>query len=143
VVIGNAVTNINATAFSGCTGLVSVYFRGNAPSASPTLFATTGNPTSYYLPGTTGWSTTFGGRLTSIWNPKIETSHASFGVRTNRFGFTITGAANIPIVVEANSNLVGGVWTPLQTCTLTNGSIYFGDSNWTNYPVRVYRIRSP
>ncbi|MGD0253525.1 MAG: hypothetical protein ABSC01_12615, partial [Verrucomicrobiota bacterium] len=64
-------------------------------------------------------------------------------VRTNQFGFTITGTANIPIVVEARTNLVSGGWIPLQTCTVTNGSIYFNDSNWTNYPRRYYRIRSP
>jgi len=28
-----------------------------------------------------------------------------FGVRTNRFGFTITGANNLVIVVEASTNL--------------------------------------
>ena len=27
--------------------------------------------------------------------------------------------------------------------TLTNGSIYFSDAAWTNYPARIYRIRSP
>jgi hypothetical protein len=32
---------------------------------------------------------------------------------------------------------------PLQTCKLTNGSIYFSDPQWTNYPARLYRIRSP
>jgi hypothetical protein len=32
---------------------------------------------------------------------------------------------------------------PLQTCKLTNGSIYFSDPQWTNYPGRFYRIRSP
>jgi len=26
---------------------------------------------------------------------------------------------------------------------LTNGSIPFGDPQWTNYPARFYRIRSP
>ena len=31
----------------------------------------------------------------------------------------------------------------MQTCTLTNGSIYFSDPDWTNHPTRFYRIRSP
>jgi hypothetical protein len=78
-----------------------------------------------------------------LWNPSIQTSDTSFGLRTNQFGFTITGTANIPIVVEANTELAMASWTPLQTCTLTNGSIYFSDPAWTNYPARFYRLRWP
>ena len=63
-------------------------------------------------------------------------------MRTNRFGFTITGTTNIPIVVEASTNFRSG-WTALQSLNLTNGSFYFSDPQWTNYPRRFYRIRSP
>jgi hypothetical protein len=45
--------------------------------------------------------------------------------------------------VEACANLAGPVWIPLQTCTLTNGALYFSDPNWTSYPTRFYRLRSP
>ena len=38
----------------------------------------------------------------------------------------------------ANAN-----WVPLQSLNLTNGAFYFSDPNWTNYPARNYRIRSP
>jgi hypothetical protein len=68
---------------------------------------------------------------------------ASFGVRTNRFGFTILGTSNLVIVVEACTNLANPVWTPVGTNTLTGGSSYFSDSQWTNYPTRLYRLRSP
>jgi hypothetical protein len=78
-----------------------------------------------------------------LWNPSIQTANASFGVQTNRFDFTITGTTNIPIVVEACTNLATASWTPLQTCTLTNGLIYFSDPQWTNHPSRFYRLRSP
>jgi len=64
-------------------------------------------------------------------------------VLASQFGFTITGSANIPIAVEACSNLASASWAALQTCSLTNGSIYFSDPQWTNYPTRIYRIRSP
>jgi len=93
----------------------------------------------YYLPGTTGWSSTFADRITLLWNPQPQ----SVAVQTNQFGFTITGTAYIPILVEACTNLANAIWTTLQTCTLTNGSIYFSDPQWTNYPARFYRIRSP
>jgi hypothetical protein len=39
--------------------------------------------------------------------------------------------------------LANPVWSPLQTNTLTGGSCYFSDSQWTNYPGRFYRLRSP
>jgi hypothetical protein len=45
--------------------------------------------------------------------------------------------------VEVSTNLVGGTWTTLQTCTVTNGSIYFSDPSWTNRPGAFYRLRSP
>ena len=68
---------------------------------------------------------------------------ASFGVRTNQFGFTITGTSNLVIVVEACTNLANPVWSPVGTNTLTGGSSYFSDPQWTNYPGRFYRLRSP
>ena len=59
------------------------------------------------------------------------------------FGFIISWATNVPVVVEACTNLANPVWFPLQTNTLTGGSFYFSDSQWTNYPARFYRFRSP
>jgi Bacterial Ig-like domain len=65
------------------------------------------------------------------------------GVRTNRFGFTITGTSNLVIVVEACTNVAHPTWSPVGTNTLTGGSSYFSDPQWTNYPRRFYRLRSP
>ena len=64
-------------------------------------------------------------------------------MRTNGFGFTISWATNIPVVVEASTNLANPIWSPLATNTLTSGSSYFSDPQWTNYPARFYRLRSP
>jgi hypothetical protein len=150
VTIPNGVTGIGDSAFGSCSNLTGVYFEGNALRIYSDVFdhfngqLTIYDPAIvYYLPGTTGWGTTFGGLPTALWNPSIQTTNASFGVRSNRFGFNITGTTNIPIVVEASSNLLTGSWTSLQSCTLTNGSIYFSDPQWTHYPTRFYRIRSP
>jgi hypothetical protein len=101
------------------------------------------NATVYYLPGTSGWSSTFADRPAVLWNPLIQAGDASFGVRSNQFGFNITGTTNIPIRVEASANLASPVWIPLQTLTLTNGLFYFSDPQWTNYPGRYYRISAP
>ena len=91
----------------------------------------------------TGWSSTFGGFPTALWNPQAQTGDASFGVRTNRFGFNITGTANIPIVAEAATNPAQASWTPLMTGVLTNGLVYFSDPSLMDYPDHFYRFRSP
>ena len=147
VTIPDSVTSIPFRAFASCTSLTGVYFQGNAPGVSFFVFDNANNATVYYLPGTTGWRTTFAGRPAVLWNPLVDTSHASFGGRTNRFGFTITGASNLVIVVEAATNLAYPAWIPVGTNTLTGGSYYgfsyFSDPQWTNYPARFYRLRSP
>jgi hypothetical protein len=97
----------------------------------------------YYMPGTTGWGSTFGGRPSVLWNPQVQTDDPSFGVRTNRFGFAITWASGMVVVVEASTNLVNPLWSPVATNILTDGSSYFRDPQWTNYPARLYRLRSP
>jgi NAD-dependent DNA ligase len=44
---------------------------------------------------------------------------------------------------EASATLASPNWTSLQNCTLTDGTSYFSDPKWKNYPARFYRIRSP
>ena len=78
-----------------------------------------------------------------LWNPLVDTGDASFGVRTNRFGFTITGATDLVLVVEASTNLANPAWISIGTNTLTGGSSYYSDPQWTSHPARFYRLRSP
>jgi len=59
--------------------------------------------------------------------PQMQTRSASPGVRTNQFGFNITGTSNIVVVVEASTKLGNPTWSPLATNTLTDGSSYFSD----------------
>src|ERR1035437_2342899 len=79
ITIPNSVTNIGSYAFAFCDNLNSVCFQGNAPSAdSSVFFHWSGFPifppiyepptptTVYCLPGTTGWSTKFGGQHTML-----------------------------------------------------------------------------
>ncbi len=61
---------------------------------------------------------------------------------------TIAGGSNLVVVVEASTNLASAIWIPVETNTLntyigTNGTSYFSDPQWTNYPGRFYRLRSP
>jgi hypothetical protein len=141
--IPNAVTNIGAYAFYQCLDLAGLYFQGGAPGIDSATFSGDAKATVYYLPGTAGWGSIFGGLPTALWNPQIQTSDQTFGIHNNRFGFTVVGTTNIPVVIEASTDLVIRTWIPLQSSTLTNGSIYFADLDWTNYPYRFYRLRSP
>jgi len=145
VTIGANVTSIGDEAFYGCSGLTGIYFQGNAPSLGPAVFYGDNLATVYYLPWTTGWGTPgtlFGGCPTALWLPQAQTGNASFGVLSNRFGFNITWASDLVIVVEASTDLANPVWTPVGTNTLIGGSSYFSDPNWTNYSGRFYRLRS-
>jgi len=123
---------------------VGIYFTGDAPG--PDDFAAASdddNLTIYYLPGTTGWGSTFAGRPAVLWNPLIQVGDGGFGVRDQGFSFNIAGTKDIPIVVEASTSLATGVWAPLLTITLPSGLVPFRDPDWTNYPNRFYRIHSP
>ena len=74
--IGRSVTNIGDCAFAACTNLTSVYLQGNAPSVGRAhVFNGDDKATIYYLPGTTGWESTFGGCPTMLWE--------SFTYKTN------------------------------------------------------------
>jgi hypothetical protein len=150
--IDNGVTSIGEFAFEGDDSLTSVYFTGNAPTPTndSTVFSGsygyTDPATVYYLPGTTGWGSTFDSRPTAPWflpNPQILNHSAGFGVQSGGFGFTISWATNTSVVVQAATNLANPVWIPVSTNTLTGGTSYFSDPQWTNYPARFYRLRSP
>jgi hypothetical protein len=73
--------------------------------------------------------------------PQAQTGDGSFGVQTNQFGFNINWAGGQTVVVEASTDLIN--WQAEQTNILTTGSAYFSDPQWTNYPGRFYRLRSP
>ena len=61
VAIGNGVISIGDMGFYYCTNLTSIYFRGNAPSLGGIVFGNDNKAIIYYLPGTTGWGSSFGG----------------------------------------------------------------------------------
>ncbi|NLX25980.1 MAG: hypothetical protein GXY61_08500, partial [Lentisphaerae bacterium] len=112
------------------------------PSLPISGFDGFGNATVYYLPGTSGWRPGCGGRPTLLWNPTIDVGEG-FGVGDDGFGFNIAGTADIPVVIEACSNLAEGIWIPLRTNTLSSGTLQFNDPEWTNHPSRIYRISGP
>jgi hypothetical protein len=126
-----------------------VYFKGDAPTPGtlmpgPVAVFSYDDPTAvYYLPGTSGWGSTYAGQPAVLWNPQMQGVSFNWGSNQGRFGFTIKGTADIPVVIEAATNPFAAAWTPLETCTLTNGAIDFSESSSATYPGRFYRIRSP
>lgn len=150
IIIPASVTHIGVTAFSECANLSSVLFEGNAPiigdgspNNSESLFWGSPNVVCFYLPETTGWGATFGERPTVLWHAQVDTNESDFSIHTNGFNFSITGPTNLPIVVEASASLGDPMWVSLQNALLTNGSFFFRDDQWTNYPTRFYRVRAP
>jgi hypothetical protein len=152
VTIPDGVTNIGDFAFSGCMRLAKAFFQGNAPSvdgsagsADTSVFASEAG-TLYYVPGTAGWGRRFGGWPTAPWyqpTPQILGNACGLGVQSNGFGFTVSWATNTSVVVQTCTNWANPVWTPVATNALTNGVYTFSDPQWTNYPSRFYRVRSP
>jgi hypothetical protein len=147
VTVPNTVSQIGYGAFEFCLQLTGVYFQGNAPGLASSVFGAFQQPPDpaiiYYLPGAVGWDTMFGGLPTQFWQPQVQSGDASFGVRGNQFGFNINWASGMTVVVEATTNLTNPAWHSELTNVFTSNSFYFSDPQWTNYPNRFYRIRSP
>ena len=72
--------------------------------------------------------------------PIILVNDGSFGIRTNRFGFNVSGPAGQVVVVEGSTNL--STWLPLRTNTLGSGPLYFSDPATSAFPWRFYRARA-
>jgi hypothetical protein len=144
ITIPPGVAALGDYAFGWCSKLKDVYFQGNAPSGDSTVFQSDSG-TAYYLPGTTGWGSSFGGLPTALWtlpSPLILNHEAGFGAESNGFAFTVSWATNLSIVVEASPSLASPAWTPVATNTLMGGQFHFSDSQWTNYAARFYRVVS-
>ncbi|HVV72024.1 MAG TPA: leucine-rich repeat domain-containing protein, partial [Verrucomicrobiae bacterium] len=139
VTIPANVRSIDNFAFGGCYNLQGIYFRGDAPTVVGAPFSSTS--ILYYVPGTQGWSSVFAGRPALPIQMQIVTGDSSFGVKTNQFGFNLTGTYGLPVVVEAATSLQNPVWLPVQTNTLADSPIYFTDPNWTNFLSRFYRLK--
>jgi len=146
VTIPASVTFLGGGAFGSCTNLRTVFFAGNPPGFGdvrplPAFVNDQTNIIGYYLPSSTGWSTPYSGLPMALWNPQVQSGN--LGVVAQKFTFTITGTAGLPLLIEASTNLVDNAWIPVGSLNLTNGAYVFTDPQWTNSPARFYRFRSP
>jgi hypothetical protein len=148
IIFSKNLMNIADAAFWNTASLKDVYFNGNAPTLGGTKIFRYDNPTIHYLPGTLGWDQFLSalGLSGSFWTlpwPMILNGNPDFGIQNNIFGFTVSWATNIPVVIEVCADLANPIWTPVTTNSLVNGTTQFSDPNWTNYPSRFYRVNSP
>lgn len=130
--------------FYDCPKLTPALFRGDPPALGESdVFFHIFYPTVvYYLPLATRWETTFGGCPAVCWNP--VTQSASFTASSDQFGFTVTGNATIPVLVEACTNLSEGAWAPVETNSLgASGTLDFIDAKTLDLPTRFYRVVWP
>ena len=139
VTIGSGVTNIGGYAFAGCSALTTVtipasvtsmggscfadcakltqaYFQGDAPlvdgweagSADTSIFSgETG--TVYYMAGTAGWDTSFGGWLTAAFVPFAYTYITNIDNTISITGCTGIGGDNITIPDTINGLTVASI----------------------------------
>jgi hypothetical protein len=136
VAIPGTVTNLGADALALCGSLTAAYFEGNAPPDVGSAFSGD-HLTVYYLYGTAGWQSTFGGAPTALWNPQARNP----SVTANQLTFEIVGSARLVVVIEACDKLAAPNWAPIATNTLNvSGSASFTDPQAASYPARFYRL---
>ena len=135
VTIPASVTFIDNKAFIDCTSLTGVFFKGNAPSAMSNVFAGDYNLTAvYYLDGTTGWESSFGGV-----NAALESTPMSVPVITWAAPAAITyGTALSSAQLNATANVPGTfVYVPAAGTVPSAGaeslSLVFRPTNATDY----------
>jgi len=143
IVIPAGVTNLGYEAFCYTFGVTSVYFLGNPPPQNSFVFAGDYQATLFYLPETSGWPFMYDALYTLAWNPQINPG-ANFGVRSNQFGFDITGTAGLAVTVEASTSPQLPGWSPQTTVVLTNGLYHFRDPVQSGAGAsRFYRLAVP
>jgi len=118
-------------------------YAANEYNGTIVKFDSSGNPTVFANTGPGG-----SGPYAIAFAPPPQAILATgMGVWINQFALKIIGSSNQIVFVEACTNLTNPVWTTIGTNTLntflgTNGTAYFNDAQWTNYPARFYRVRS-
>jgi hypothetical protein len=145
---GTATPSGNVVFKDGATALSTNALSGSGANAVAAFSTSALNIGSHTIAAEYAGDSNFSGNTNSVVQtvagaPQVQTSGASFGVQANQFGFNITGTSGLVIAVDACTNLANPTWTPVGTNTLTDGSSYFSDPQWINYPGRFYRLRSP
>ena len=132
VTIGNGVSSIGDYAFSLCASLMGIYFEGNVPGIGSSVFDADNNATVYYLPGTTGWGQTFGGRPTALWNNAIGPTIKANGTAGE---IIINYPETVSVTIEINAGDYAGVPVDWWVVALAGSSWYYLNNSiqWTQF----------
>jgi PKD repeat protein len=88
IVLPSGVKSVGDYAFAFNPGFASAYFEGNAPADDRTVFVNDSVAKVYYLPGATGWGSTFGTAPTKELPGIAATVHPSSGYAPLPVSFT-------------------------------------------------------
>ncbi|MGO8696401.1 MAG: leucine-rich repeat domain-containing protein [Limisphaerales bacterium] len=101
VTIPESVTSIGTYAFNRCSNLSGVFFAGNAPDATSTVFQTAAVTVYSYRAPPVGWILHHAGVPVVLWDPVIQASGTSFGVKDNQFAQHPDDAPNASKVIHS------------------------------------------
>lgn len=138
ITIPGSVAQFGLDAFKGCSSLVAVCFGGNAPNAAESVFNDGSPLVVYRLYDASGWQETFAGQPTAIW-PEFRAA----AIQPAGFVVEIVADADQHVVLEKCLNPSVGEWTPVSTNTIVGGPLEIAISDWTNDPMRHYRLVLP
>ena len=119
------VTSIGTYGFGSCLNLSTANFLGNAPSADSTAFYNDTLATAYYLTGTSGWGSSFGGIPAMLLSqPGFSTQPASQAVVAGENAtFTAEAASGSAATYQWQVSTDGGNTWSNATGTLFSGSM--------------------
>ena len=129
--IPDSVTTISDRAFRNCDGLTGIYFKGNPPYLGSIVFYSVDNATIYYLPGATGWQSTFGGLPTAPWPLSIADFDSNGDV--DHYDFAIFAVAWQSLEGEPNYNPLCDISDPVDGVIDIYDLTVFAD-NWLILP---------
>ena len=141
ITIPKSVTTIMPRAFSGCTSLISVHFLGNALENTFRDFFLANQLTVYFDSGTTGWTDTYAGRPTKLWNPPTSVVAPSIVAQPQPLTvspgqgatFTVVATGTEPLSYAWQKNGVNLAGATASTLTINN--VQTADAG--GYSVRV------
>jgi hypothetical protein len=140
VTIPSSVASVGSEAFANCTNLTSVYFLGEAPSDPGVVFSPNPSTAVYYLAGTSGWGSSFGGLPVQPWVPQARES----GFVADHFSATVTGPESVVVIMDASPTVGPPQWQPVATNTLSFTSrTTLLDPRINEADSQFYRFRSP
>jgi sugar lactone lactonase YvrE len=135
VTIPASVTSIGSYAFGNCYSLTRAYFLGNMPSGDSTIFSGESGA-AWYLPGATGWGSTFGGWPAILWGtaPSIIAVQPQDQAVAVGYSMSLSVGKSNNVMVNGVQWLKGSQPIPMTTKpTFTlSGSVNYAYYNITN-----------